>query len=1153
MHLFTKDFSRNAGYPGSLWRRKLAAGAASILRHIALLAALLACAGAAALVTATHRLQAAETALRADNAVNIRLRFHGRVLDRALPAYVHGDTLLLPLRPLFEALGMAIRVEPDKGMAEGSFGDPPQRFRLDLNRARVEVGKRVLVLEPEDLLAQGDHWYVSPETLATWFPADFRIAYRDLAVDVVPRSRRFTVAAAAETAREPTPGTHRAPAGRYQATPYRAVGPRTTEIGLGYSIHRSSGGKATVGGDYALLSEGDLGFMASKVYLAGDDNDHLSNVRLSLQRDDPSAGMLGPLHATHLALGDVLTPDMPLLGDRALERGIVLRNGDSDEGYAFDSASLTGESLPGWDLEVYRNGSLIAYTTVGRDGRYQLDRLPLFYGNNAFELVFYGPNGQERHETRSYYVGPGMLPAGRLLYRVGATQKERRLIDATDNAVYSSDRNSARLLGGFDLGLTDSLGLATAIRSAQLGGTRRNVLDLGLRGAWPGLFLAADALHDTAGGDAWRLLGHAPLGQFDLRADYLNSRGYLSDDPLDLTNPLRWRAGLALSGYAGPTQLILSANRELRRDYAQSWFQGTLSRRVGALYFSNDLKLIDRNVAGSHSAITQGGIEAVGHFEPLFLRARLDYNLQPALGVESLLLSSRLRLDDSTSLNFDITRRAGLNPSGDTRFSAGLNWDLQSIIITPTIAYDTGGNYYGYLTANLSLGPDPRSGALVASSGRQSGRGAARVRVFEDRDGNGHFSAGDVPVAGARVAAVQDERGAVSRSDGIAALPDLAAYRRTDLQVERTGDPALAAGPPVSVVPRPGAVSEVDLPLTPTAQIRGRVLRESAAKRRAPVANAEVLLEDPLGRVLRQTHSDAQGAYAFTGVPLGSYRVAVRSPEITMIASPPSPVVLEHKGETAAGGELLLRPRPTPADVEVKAWAPAADESTPTEAAQATQDAHMAAAVSEPKPAPTPTPPALSADSWRIQLGAFASAGAAETAWSMALLRHGGALSALSHTAKPVARDGRTLYRVQAGPFEERAAAQARCRELQRAGQHCVVVAPETPKHAHRAAPATAPKASPKPRPASHGHYAVQLGAFLVREQAGQTLADLRRAQPALLGKLKSRVVRVDLGPKKGVFYRMLVAPGSSETEARALCRRLKARKIDCLVTETGK
>ena len=92
--------------------------------------------------------------------------------------------------------------------------------------------------------------------------------------------------------------------------------------------------------------------------------------------------------------------------------------------------------------------------------------------------------------------------------------------------------------------------------------------------------------------------------------------------------------------------------------------------------------------------------------------------------------------------------------------------------------------------------------------------------------------------------------------------------------------------------------------------------------------------------------------------------------------------------------------------------------------------------------------------------------------------------------------------------------------------------------------PATEAKTAPA--------YKVQVAAVRSLERAQGEWERLRRKNSALLGNLTLSVTKADLGPKKGVFYRLRAGPLADEAAARALCAKLAEHKMGCLVVRPG-
>ncbi|MHA1598250.1 MAG: SPOR domain-containing protein [Alphaproteobacteria bacterium] len=113
---------------------------------------------------------------------------------------------------------------------------------------------------------------------------------------------------------------------------------------------------------------------------------------------------------------------------------------------------------------------------------------------------------------------------------------------------------------------------------------------------------------------------------------------------------------------------------------------------------------------------------------------------------------------------------------------------------------------------------------------------------------------------------------------------------------------------------------------------------------------------------------------------------------------------------------------------------------------------------------------------------------------------------------------------------------------------------PDTLAKVQAAAPKTA---TPKPRPAPQTDlsalaYKVQLAAVRSEEQAIQEWRRLQKKNNDLLGSYSLSVVRADLGPEKGVYYRLRAGPIAGEDVAKALCQNLVERKVACLIVRPG-
>ena len=76
--------------------------------------------------------------------------------------------------------------------------------------------------------------------------------------------------------------------------------------------------------------------------------------------------------------------------------------------------------------------------------------------------------------------------------------------------------------------------------------------------------------------------------------------------------------------------------------------------------------------------------------------------------------------------------------------------------------------------------------------------------------------------------------------------------------------------------------------------------------------------------------------------------------------------------------------------------------------------------------------------------------------------------------------------------------------------------------------------------------FGVHLASFRTPERARRNWGELRGTHGDILDGLGSRIARVDMGEKIGVFFRLVAGPVADETKARALCEKFKRRLLYC-------
>lgn len=109
---------------------------------------------------------------------------------------------------------------------------------------------------------------------------------------------------------------------------------------------------------------------------------------------------------------------------------------------------------------------------------------------------------------------------------------------------------------------------------------------------------------------------------------------------------------------------------------------------------------------------------------------------------------------------------------------------------------------------------------------------------------------------------------------------------------------------------------------------------------------------------------------------------------------------------------------------------------------------------------------------------------------------------------------------------------------------------PETASPAKNTETATAKAEARKPPapPPEAEKYRLQLAALRSKAGVDKAWKRLRKRHGDLLSGLGLAVEKKDLGPPKGVYYRLLAGPVSDRKKARRLCADLEKRNVGCLV-----
>src|SRR6266571_2265415 len=337
--------------------------------------------------------------------VVIELRI-GRVTGTTVQAYRVRSEVLLPLSQFFQLVEIRHRLTPD-GRLEATVDPGNVRIVIDPRSDSMQYGDRRVRIEREFIRFESTELYVGSERLGDLLGLMFVVDWSDLTATVVdpsglPIARRLR----REAARD--------------AYLRRPDGMRA-DVTLG--LQRPSWDGVVV--DYSLFSP-STDPLAGSTYGFGLGAD-VGGGSLEMLGQSVGPAELGRMHVDaswtgvwrenrwvrQLHLGDV-----PSSGprSRALE-GLAVTNAPFVRPSLIGSLRYAGSLEPGWSVEAYRGGDLVAFDSADAAGGFAID-LPVRYGENPVDFIAYGPFGEIREFNRTYRVLTELLPARQFEYGV---------------------------------------------------------------------------------------------------------------------------------------------------------------------------------------------------------------------------------------------------------------------------------------------------------------------------------------------------------------------------------------------------------------------------------------------------------------------------------------------------------------------------------------------------------------------------------------------------------------------------------------------------------------------------------------------------------------------------------------------------------------
>lgn len=827
--------------------------------------------------------------------------FYGkyRLVDNVF-IYTAPEANLVPLQPFVDALEFPIEVDPFTMQAKGWFIDENSLFELDVRKREVRV-KGVVIPIPVNaiILEDGMDLYVDLQLLSEWFSinAELNKGKLRIKVDVIdgfPLDKRL----AREVNREIMLLSR-----RYADTPiikdhYNWIASPMPMIDLStkYNV-RTGGGSGSDSSSVpsvSLRASGDLLGMAG--YFSISKSAEFESRKFFNLRKRPNS----PEDTMFLGLSDVQIGDVNSVADNLTSTGgrglgFDLQFGKFSNSSTFGKKMIEGDGPPGWEVELFRNGTLIEFSAVDADGQYKFEDITVEYGENIFDVRLYGPHGEERSIRSNLRIGRQMLPRGESFTRVNVVNAGERVFPLGSSNDFGSieglneepTESALTTFLQYQLGINDWLAMAVTLNEHKY--APNNEIDYAYKqievfGSFANFALAMN-LADSDEGEAIAFSGQTSLKDIPITFqhktynDFISDRnenGQISDETL-----LRFNGQLKIANRG----LNYGVSPELVR-FGNGVSISSVATNVSFQVFSGGATISNRYVKSSiGNALSSGRLSYIRTLGwAASLRSGLDYEIKPKAKISSL--STRLGWQPVTSMvrlraQVELRKQFGDTDGYAANFTGSYAYDRVTLSLAGTLQSE--GNSGLLFTAAFSLIKDKDKPWSVSGSKRsQSAR--ATVRVFLDQDGDSEFTDTDIPLEGVKFIGNRKWKDLSTDENG---LLDLYGINISSRGQRVYLDPASLEDPfwkpkesAVQLYSHKGGTQLIDFPVLPTTEIEGDIFFLHKG-RKAPLGGIPIYVKTADGAVIASAISEFDGFYYISGLMPGKYWLHIDDKVIT--------------------------------------------------------------------------------------------------------------------------------------------------------------------------------------------------------------------------------------------------------------------------------
>ena len=260
---------------------------------------------------------------------------------------------------------------------------------------------------------------------------------------------------------------------------------RLATVPTGYASLEYQVNDRTENYDATLQMVSDLAYHSASITLVKNDLDTSSRVLLSRYPKFAGDKILG-IWDTY-SVGDLYLTQSSLTPGSS-SRGLGISFAANQKGNFNENmkTSFSKVARPGWDADIYHNGVFLETRVVPDDGLMEFNDLEVFYGDNEFKIVLYGPFGEQETLIEQVNVRNNSLGQGDISYGLSIKENNSSLLD-----INPSEFDIDAISGNFSIGLFKNwqIGLAVDLNGIHNPDGRTETYRVSNQITFPGWFI----------------------------------------------------------------------------------------------------------------------------------------------------------------------------------------------------------------------------------------------------------------------------------------------------------------------------------------------------------------------------------------------------------------------------------------------------------------------------------------------------------------------------------------------------------------------------------------------------------------------------------------------------------------------------------------